>query len=244
MSDQVITNRPRSLFIMHAATLFAEAHTKVHGVTFWVSLVRAPDPALSVNLRWLLCVPLWFSCGSVAAPRAVGVFLWVCLVVAAGRPDARPDAGAPLETRSLFVGRSGELMHNLRPHTGDSMVGSCVWTTTLAAWSCATPVPYISCSRTVLFVLTSVSLLLLCQGRAAHIVWKEQPVIDRTKNKTSSLQRNHDVLCCFLRRPVQMDNMQPSRIKITDLNPNLTCPLCAGYLIDATTIVECLHSCE
>ncbi|TWW59448.1 RING finger protein 2 DNA-binding protein Mel-18 [Takifugu flavidus] len=42
--------------------------------------------------------------------------------------------------------------------------------------------------------------------------------------------------------PVQMDNMQPSRIKITDLNPNLTCPLCAGYLIDATTIVECLHS--
>ncbi|CAG06146.1 unnamed protein product, partial [Tetraodon nigroviridis] len=36
--------------------------------------------------------------------------------------------------------------------------------------------------------------------------------------------------------------MQPSRIQITDLNPNLTCPLCAGYLIDATTIVECLHS--
>uniref|UniRef100_A0A3Q4HJM6 Polycomb group ring finger 2 n=1 Tax=Neolamprologus brichardi TaxID=32507 RepID=A0A3Q4HJM6_NEOBR len=39
-----------------------------------------------------------------------------------------------------------------------------------------------------------------------------------------------------------MDKMQPNRIKITDLNPHLTCPLCAGYLIDATTIVECLHS--
>lgn len=38
--------------------------------------------------------------------------------------------------------------------------------------------------------------------------------------------------------------MQPNRIKITDLNPHLTCPLCAGYLIDATTIVECLHSCK
>lgn len=36
--------------------------------------------------------------------------------------------------------------------------------------------------------------------------------------------------------------MQPNRVKITDLNPLLTCPLCAGYLIDATTIVECLHS--
>lgn len=41
-----------------------------------------------------------------------------------------------------------------------------------------------------------------------------------------------------------MENMQPNRIKITDLNPHLTCPLCAGYLIDATTIVECLHSCK
>lgn len=41
-----------------------------------------------------------------------------------------------------------------------------------------------------------------------------------------------------------MDKMQPNRVKITELNPHLTCPLCAGYLIDATTIVECLHSCK
>ncbi|XP_006010900.1 polycomb group RING finger protein 2 [Latimeria chalumnae] len=33
-----------------------------------------------------------------------------------------------------------------------------------------------------------------------------------------------------------------TRIKITELNPHLTCALCAGYFIDATTIVECLHS--
>uniref|UniRef100_A0A8K9VFZ1 RING-type domain-containing protein n=1 Tax=Oncorhynchus mykiss TaxID=8022 RepID=A0A8K9VFZ1_ONCMY len=39
-----------------------------------------------------------------------------------------------------------------------------------------------------------------------------------------------------------MDKMQPSRLKITELNPNLICPLCVGYFIDATTIVECLHS--
>ncbi|XP_056442971.1 polycomb complex protein BMI-1-A-like [Gadus chalcogrammus] len=39
-----------------------------------------------------------------------------------------------------------------------------------------------------------------------------------------------------------MDKMQPDCVKITDLNPHLTCPLCAGYFIDATTIVECLHS--
>ncbi|KAK0142624.1 Polycomb group RING finger protein 2 [Merluccius polli] len=39
-----------------------------------------------------------------------------------------------------------------------------------------------------------------------------------------------------------MDKMQADCVKITDLNPHLTCPLCAGYFIDATTIVECLHS--
>ncbi|XP_030077416.1 polycomb group RING finger protein 2 isoform X2 [Microcaecilia unicolor] len=37
--------------------------------------------------------------------------------------------------------------------------------------------------------------------------------------------------------------MQRSRrIKITELNPHLMCALCGGYFIDATTIVECLHS--
>ncbi|XP_054706869.1 polycomb complex protein BMI-1-like [Uloborus diversus] len=32
------------------------------------------------------------------------------------------------------------------------------------------------------------------------------------------------------------------KIKIADLNKLLTCKLCKGYYIDATTIVECLHS--
>lgn len=35
-----------------------------------------------------------------------------------------------------------------------------------------------------------------------------------------------------------------TRIKITELNPHLMCVLCGGYFIDATTIIECLHSCE
>ncbi|XP_033099288.1 polycomb complex protein BMI-1-like isoform X2 [Anneissia japonica] len=33
-----------------------------------------------------------------------------------------------------------------------------------------------------------------------------------------------------------------TKIKITELNRHLTCFLCAGYFIDATTIIECLHS--
>ncbi|XP_065649378.1 polycomb group RING finger protein 1 isoform X3 [Hydra vulgaris] len=31
-------------------------------------------------------------------------------------------------------------------------------------------------------------------------------------------------------------------IKLRDLNPYLVCMLCAGYFVDATTIIECLHT--
>jgi hypothetical protein len=30
----------------------------------------------------------------------------------------------------------------------------------------------------------------------------------------------------------------------TDVNEFITCVICKGYLIDATTITECLHTCE
>lgn len=37
---------------------------------------------------------------------------------------------------------------------------------------------------------------------------------------------------------------KPSKVLLSSVNPSITCNLCKGYLIDATTIVECLHSCE
>lgn len=37
---------------------------------------------------------------------------------------------------------------------------------------------------------------------------------------------------------------EPSRTQLKSLNPHLLCVLCAGYYIDPTTIVECLHSCK
>lgn len=33
------------------------------------------------------------------------------------------------------------------------------------------------------------------------------------------------------------------RVRLAKLNEQLTCKLCGGYFIDATTIIECLHSC-
>ncbi|KAF2880552.1 hypothetical protein ILUMI_25623 [Ignelater luminosus] len=35
---------------------------------------------------------------------------------------------------------------------------------------------------------------------------------------------------------------QTRRIPIVELNDYLTCKLCKGYFIDATTIIECLHT--
>ncbi|XP_050300205.1 polycomb group protein Psc-like [Anthonomus grandis grandis] len=41
--------------------------------------------------------------------------------------------------------------------------------------------------------------------------------------------------------PVPASNKQ-EKIKLTEINEYLTCYLCKGYLVDATTISECLHS--
>ncbi|XP_055930024.1 polycomb group RING finger protein 3-like isoform X1 [Argiope bruennichi] len=32
------------------------------------------------------------------------------------------------------------------------------------------------------------------------------------------------------------------RIRLKTLNPHITCKICKGYLIDATTVIECLHT--
>lgn len=48
----------------------------------------------------------------------------------------------------------------------------------------------------------------------------------------------------LLTQPFPDKMHRTTRIKITELNPHLMCVLCGGYFIDATTIIECLHSCK
>ncbi|CAI9736268.1 group RING finger 3 [Octopus vulgaris] len=38
------------------------------------------------------------------------------------------------------------------------------------------------------------------------------------------------------------DTMMERRIRLKSVNVHITCTLCSGYLIDATTITECLHT--
>nr|CAH7712756.1 unnamed protein product [Callosobruchus chinensis] len=41
-----------------------------------------------------------------------------------------------------------------------------------------------------------------------------------------------------------MANGGRNRILVKDLNSVITCRLCDGYLIDATTLVDCFHVCK
>lgn len=34
------------------------------------------------------------------------------------------------------------------------------------------------------------------------------------------------------------------KIKLKTLNNHITCKICRGYFIDATTVTECLHTCK
>ena len=42
----------------------------------------------------------------------------------------------------------------------------------------------------------------------------------------------------------QENKMSLRTMQLQDLNAHIMCVLCGGYLVDATTIVECLHSCK
>jgi len=36
----------------------------------------------------------------------------------------------------------------------------------------------------------------------------------------------------------------PAKVQLTEINEHLVCQLCFGYLVDATVITECQHTCE
>lgn len=42
----------------------------------------------------------------------------------------------------------------------------------------------------------------------------------------------------------QNPDMLTRKIKLCHINAHITCRLCEGYLIDATTVTECLHTCR
>ena len=52
------------------------------------------------------------------------------------------------------------------------------------------------------------------------------------------------IRCLFRHNLAILCHFQPLKIRILEINPHIVCSLCAGYFIDATTIMECLHTCK
>ncbi|XP_059501871.1 polycomb group RING finger protein 3 isoform X2 [Stegostoma tigrinum] len=53
---------------------------------------------------------------------------------------------------------------------------------------------------------------------------------------------SHDYTAVLRVRATQGSKMLTRKIKLWDINAHITCRLCNGYLIDATTVTECLHT--
>ncbi|XP_058066063.1 polycomb group protein Psc [Anopheles bellator] len=67
-----------------------------------------------------------------------------------------------------------------------------------------------------------------------------EDVVPPSVTSQSSTQSSARRSVPFLARP--LSPYRPSHAPLSLVNPCITCNLCKGYLIDATTIVECLHS--
>lgn len=125
MSDQVGTTRRWSLFIRPHQRRCSPRRTQSARCHI-LSLSCSPPDSLSVDLRWLLCVPLWFFCAS-AAPRCCRFSLgWLfsrcsCCSVSGG--------GAPETWKRFFVAPQVEERSwctRWGPHRGDSVICCCV----------------------------------------------------------------------------------------------------------------------
>ena len=49
---------------------------------------------------------------------------------------------------------------------------------------------------------------------------------------------------CFFKGNYWVFLQKRIKLPLVNLNQHITCKLCNGYLIDAATITECLHTCK
>lgn len=78
---------------------------------------------------------------------------------------------------------------------------------------------------------------------------RTSPSTGKENNKEMKADANNPSLQSKLSIPVpsnhlELDGCKNSRARCEELNEFIKCTLCDGYLIDATTITECVHSCK
>ena len=52
------------------------------------------------------------------------------------------------------------------------------------------------------------------------------------------------IFCFFFLMKIIAFLQKRVKLPLVNLNQHITCKLCNGYLIDAATITECLHTCK
>ena len=52
------------------------------------------------------------------------------------------------------------------------------------------------------------------------------------------------IFCFFFLMKIIAFLQKRVKLPLVNLNQHITCKLCNGYLVDAATITECLHTCK
>ncbi|KAI3351424.1 hypothetical protein L3Q82_020275, partial [Scortum barcoo] len=86
-------------------------------------------------------------------------------------------------------------------------------------------------------------------GADTEKYWMYSPISSSLLLSYTSFKKiSFDLTFCFCFNPsfcplsLQNPDMLTRKIKLCHINAHITCRLCEGYLIDATTVTECLHT--
>ena len=73
---------------------------------------------------------------------------------------------------------------------------------------------------------------------------KMRSILAKTQERIKKSKEVTDKWLKELELPKNLDLSNLVKLNITDLNQYLTCGLCSGYLYEASTVTECMHTCK
>ena len=77
-----------------------------------------------------------------------------------------------------------------------------------------------------------------------RMTMKMKNLLAKTSERIKKSKEVTDKWLKELELPKNLDLSNPVKLNITELNQYLTCGLCSGYLYEASTVTECMHTCE
>lgn len=69
---------------------------------------------------------------------------------------------------------------------------------------------------------------------------KPKKELHKRKTRSSSIQSKNITKCS--ENDEENNSSTENMLSLSSLNPYITCPICEGYFVDATTVIDCLHT--